>query len=288
MSDNKDLGGPFKKPKSLEFPKTFSGAVESIRKMMDANLSESEDGISSQMVDASKELTQTKTKVASLARIREVIFGMQDGLISSLVLVSSVYGATQNTGVTVIAGLAGAFGGTVSMSAGSFLSSKAEREVHEAQINLELQQFQDDPGSTIEQLIAILMQDGLSYRGALVIAEAMAEKDEILLRTVIEKKLGLSIDMVTEPWKDAFVMGISFFIGAFIPIIPYLVSDNPKILAFSIAFTGLSLFTMGVGKSRLTKKNPIISGLDILSIGILAGLAGYFFGTVLPGIFGIL
>ena len=119
----------------------------------------------------------------------------------------------------------------------------------------------------------------------------MAKNEDVLIRTVIEKELGLSLDEVSVPWKDAVVMGISFLLGTAVPILPYLMIDAPRVVAISIAATGLGLFAMGVGKSRFTKRNPIMSGIDILSIGILAATTGYFFlGTfhdrILPSIIG--
>ena len=270
---------------------SIARSLGNLKTSLEERTSGSDDFIETRILEARRNLSESKTKIASLARIRELIFGLQDGLISTVVLVSSVYGATSDNGLTIIAGLAGALGGTVSMSAGSFLSSRAEKEVLESQINIELTKFMDDPSKQIDQLVAALTTDGLTEEEAFSITETMAKNEDVLIRTVIEKELGLSLDEVSVPWKDAVVMGISFLLGTAVPILPYLMINGPSVVAISIAATGLGLFAMGVGKSRFTKKNPIISGIDILSIGILAATAGYFFlGTfhdrILPIIIG--
>lgn len=270
---------------------SIARSLGNLKTSLEERTSGSDDFIETRILEARRDLSESKTKIASLARIRELIFGLQDGLISTVVLVSSVYGATSDNGLTIIAGLAGALGGTVSMSAGSFLSSRAEKEVLESQINIELTKFMDDPSKQIDQLVAALTTDGLTEEEAFSITETMAKNEDVLIRTVIEKELGLSLDEVSVPWKDAVVMGISFLLGTAVPILPYLMINGPSVVAISIAATGLGLFAMGVGKSRFTKKNPIISGIDILSIGILAATAGYFFlGTfhdrILPIIIG--
>jgi hypothetical protein len=46
------------------------------------------------------------------------------------------------------------------------------------------------------------------------------------------------------------------------------------------------LFGIGVVKSRWTHRSWWASGLEILAIGAVAGVAGYFFGSVLPGLLG--
>ncbi|MEC8945402.1 MAG: VIT1/CCC1 transporter family protein [Chloroflexota bacterium] len=270
---------------------SIARSLGNLKTSLEERTSGSDDFIETRILEARRDLSESKTKIASLARIRELIFGLQDGLISTVVLVSSVYGATSDNGLTIIAGLAGALGGTVSMSAGSFLSSRAEKEVLESQINIELTKFMDDPSKQIDQLVAALTTDGLTEEEAFSITETMAKNEDVLIRTVIEKELGLSLDEVSVPWKDAVVMGISFLLGTAVPILPYLMINGPSVVAISIAATGLGLFAMGVGKSRFTKRNPIMSGIDILSIGILAATAGYFFlGTfhdrILPAIIG--
>ena len=270
---------------------SIARSLGNLKTSLEERTSGGDDFIETRILEARRDLSESKTKIASLARIRELIFGLQDGLISTVVLVSSVYGATSDNGLTIIAGLAGALGGTVSMSAGSFLSSRAEKEVLESQINIELTKFMEDPSKQIDQLVAALTTDGLTEEEAFSITETMAKNEDVLIRTVIEKELGLSLDEVSVPWKDAVVMGISFLLGTAVPILPYLMINGPIVVAISIAATGLGLFAMGVGKSRFTKRNPIMSGIDILSIGILAATAGYFFlGTfhdrILPAIIG--
>jgi len=63
--------------------------------------------------------------------VRDVIFGANDGLVSILALVAGVYGAITESHPILIAGIAGAVAGAISMGAGSYLSAKSEKEVTE-------------------------------------------------------------------------------------------------------------------------------------------------------------
>ena len=208
---------------------SIAKSLGNLKTSLEERTSGSDDFIETRILEARRDLSESKAKIASLARIRELIFGLQDGLISTVVLVSSVYGATSDNGLTIIAGLAGALGGTVSMSAGSFLSSRAEKEVLESQINIELTKFMEDPSKQIDQLVAALTTDGLTEEEAFSITETMAKNEDVLIRTVIEKELGLSLDEVSVPWKDAVVMGISFLLGTAVPILPYLMINGPSV-----------------------------------------------------------
>src|SRR4051812_35677884 len=81
-----------------------------------------------------------------LSEIREAVFGAQDGLISTLAVVSTVGGATGHAFPVMVAGLASALAGIFSMAAGEYMSSKSQREIFEAQIAAEAQEVEERPG----------------------------------------------------------------------------------------------------------------------------------------------
>jgi len=54
-----------------------------------------------------------------------------------------------------------------------------------------------------------------------------------------------------------------------------------------VAATAGVLFVIGVAKTRWTRGNPIVSGIEILVIGAVAGIVGFFFGNILPALLGV-
>ena len=61
----------------------------------------------------------------------------QDGLLSTVVLVTALAAATTTQATVVVAGLAAAMAGMISMATGTYLGSKAEKEVFRAEIENE-------------------------------------------------------------------------------------------------------------------------------------------------------
>lgn len=236
---------------------------------------------------AAHEVESEKERIARLSRIREVVFGAQDGLISTVALVSSVFGAVTDNFLIVLAGLAGALGGMISMAAGSFLSSKAQRELYEAEIAREAQEMEDHPGEEMAELIEIYRKEGLSYSDAISVAERVGSNKQVMLNTMIEKELGLSPELPGSPLLDGLTMGVSFVIAAFIPILPYFFMEGIGALIVSVSAAAVALFGMGAGKSILTKRPWLMAGLEVLLIGTAAGLLGYLLGTIVPGLFGV-
>jgi VIT1/CCC1 family predicted Fe2+/Mn2+ transporter len=48
----------------------------------------------------------------------------------------------------------------------------------------------------------------------------------------------------------------------------------------------LVLFAMGAGKARIAHANPLRGGLEVVGIGLLAAIAGYLLGSLLPHVLG--
>ena len=61
--------------------------------------------------------------------VRAGVFGVQDGIVSTFGLVMGVAGAQVSPEAVIIAGIAGAFSGAVSMGAGEYVSVKVQREM---------------------------------------------------------------------------------------------------------------------------------------------------------------
>src|ERR1700730_2172619 len=87
--------------------------------------------------EATEHIGVTRTRVARRSRVREIIFGTQDGLLTTLGLVSGVGGATSDRYSVLVAGVAGSVAGLIAMGAGAYISSKSQLEVLSAEVDRE-------------------------------------------------------------------------------------------------------------------------------------------------------
>ncbi|HZP27249.1 MAG TPA: VIT1/CCC1 transporter family protein [Dehalococcoidia bacterium] len=228
------------------------------------------------------EIHTEKSRIASLSRIREVIFGMQDGLLTTATLGAAVAGATTSSHTVIVAGLASAVGGTFSMAAGSFLGSRAEQQVQQAELDIEAREIQENPSEELAELIEAYRHEGFPYDEAERMAENVASSEETWLRTLAEKELGLSMETVPNPSKDAAAMGASYVVGAFLPLLPFFLMTGGIAVAISIGIAVASLFVMGFVKGKVVHRNPLYSALEITLIGSIVAAAGYFGGKAFP------
>ena len=238
----------------------------------------------SEFPQAVQEVATERWRVAAFGRIREVVFGAQDGLISTLALVTAVAAAVPDKSTVVIAGLAGALAGMISMGTGTYLGSKAEREVFQTEIEKEAKELEENPAEEMAELVFLYHQQGLSYHEAREMAEHIASDKELWLRTLVEKELGIDPDLATSPVKDALTMGGTFILAAMVPIIPYFFTGGNVAIGVSAGATLAALFALGLGKGRLVQRSPILQGVEILLIGAAAAGLGWVLGEIVPNL----
>jgi VIT1/CCC1 family predicted Fe2+/Mn2+ transporter len=226
-------------------------------------------------------------RVARRGRIREVVFGAQDGLLSTLALVTGVRGADAERYPILIAGLAGALSGTISMALGAYIAAKSQRDVFRAELESERRQLERRPHVEVIELADIFQAEGLDYDAANRAARAIATNPDVMLKTMAEKELGIVYDPSGSPLGDAATMGASFVVGAAVPILPYLVLDTTAGLVVSILLTLGTLFVMGVVKARLAGGHWLRSGAEIAGLAGAAAALAYVVGNVLPKVLGI-
>jgi vacuolar iron transporter family protein len=232
-------------------------------------------------------LAREKSSASALSEVREAVFGAQDGLTSVLAVVSTVGGATGQPFAVLVAGLAAAVAGMFSMAAGEYMSSKSQREIFEAQIAHEQIEVEQRPGEAEAEVAYLLQEEGLAPESAHRVAYELARNKDVLLKTMVQKELGLAVEYGAHAVRGALVMGASFGLAAMVPILPYLFLPVPWALFASVLLSGLGLFAMGALKSRWTERNWLVSGLEIFGLGAVAGIVGYFFGTLLPAALGV-
>ncbi len=232
-------------------------------------------------------LSEERRKASLLGEIREAIFGAQDGLVSTLAVVSTVAGASADRFAILVAGIATGLAGIFSMAAGEYMSSKSQREIFAAQIAGEREEVLERPGEAEAEMAYMLEEDGLPRQEALLMARTLAGHPDVLLKTMVEKELGLTGEHAEgSPLQGAWVMGASFGLGAAVPVLAYVVLPIGVATWAAVVATGGVLFGIGVVKSRWTRQHWLRSGLEILVLGAFAGVAGYLFGNVLPTVLG--
>src|SRR5579884_1190687 len=86
-----------------------------------------------------------RARVERVSRIREVVLGIQDGLLVPLGVVTGMAAANPGRTAILVAGLAEAVAGSIAMGAGSYLASEAEEAFYRAEIADERREIVEFP-----------------------------------------------------------------------------------------------------------------------------------------------
>jgi rubrerythrin/VIT1/CCC1 family predicted Fe2+/Mn2+ transporter len=233
------------------------------------------------------ELVSEPLRIERLGSIREVVFGGQDGLMSTFTVVAGLAAAGAPHHVVLLAGAVSAIAGILAMSVGTFLSSRAQRQVYEAELARERREIRDHPGEEIAELIASFTARGMSRADAVEVARRIARHPELLLSTLGMFELGLAPQRLGRPVRDAFVMAVAFGAAAVIPLAPFVMARVMLDLTLSGLLTVAALFVVGALKGRLAHLSMLRSGLEVVALGLGSGLIGFGLGRAAAVLLGV-
>jgi VIT1/CCC1 family predicted Fe2+/Mn2+ transporter len=214
--------------------------------------------------------------------LRPTVFGATDGLVANVSLIMGVAGASsEDPHAIVLAGVAGLLAGSFSMAVGEYVSVRSQRELLDYQVELQRLQLQHTPEQERAILVEIYRSRGLSRAEADLIVDRLLANPEQALDTFVREEIGLSAETMGSPITAAVGSLLAFAVGAFIPLLPYLLWAGAAAFVLSIVGTLTALFLVGLGVSRLTHRHPLRSGLRQAALGFLAAAVTYGVGTLL-------
>lgn len=214
------------------------------------------------------------------ARLRDAVFGTQDGLISTLGALTGIAAGTQQAHAVVIAGFVIVTVESLSMAAGSYLSSKSQREYLEKLLREEEEQIRTNPDQERQEIWQMYRLRGYEDKEIEVIANRLMSNPQLLLEDMAHKELGIALETLEEPLGNAVVMGTAYVVGGSIPIIPYLFFPLSAAMIVSNAGTAAALFLFGGLKGRVVKQSWWHSGLEMLLVAGVAAVAGFLIGRI--------
>ena len=225
--------------------------------------------------------SEGRHRAAAGGALRAGVFGVNDGLLSNLLLIVGVAGGTSNRNIILLAGLAGLLAGAFSMAAGEWVSVQSQRELYEREIAVEREELAAFPEEELGELILIYQAKGLSDEEARALARRIMRRPESALDTLTREELGLAPGELGSPWVAAVSSFGSFAVGAFIPVIPFLFGAGSAALAVAVVLSAATLFVVGSAIGLLTGRNPVRGGLRMVGIAVIVGLASNLVGRLI-------
>lgn len=210
--------------------------------------------------------------------VREIVFGLEDSLVSTLGTVTGVAVGTGDAYIVLLTGIVLVFVEALSMSAGSYLSSKSAAELYEERRRQDTARVLSERISDNEALHELFERKGFSKAEISVAMEAIGRERRLWLKEVKRSEYRLIPAQATSPEFAGIVMGVFYLLGGFFVLVPYLSLPISVAMPVTVIMSVIALYFVGVAKAKLTNVPVIKSGVEMLTVSLGAALLGFFIG----------
>ena len=217
-----------------------------------------------------------ESHLRSSALLTDIVIGMSDGLTVPFALAAGLSGATSNSAIIVIAGIAEICAGSIAMGLGGYLAGKTEQDHYSSEVRREYNEVENLRHLEIQETKEFFANIGLSEDLQVRATEEIAQDKDRWVDFMMKYELGLEKPDPKRARKSALNIGLSYIAGGIIPLSPYFfISNSTEALRISAVATLICLFTFGFFKSKITGINPWIGALRVMLIGAMAAAAAY-------------
>lgn len=216
----------------------------------------------------------------------EVVYGSVDGIVTTFAVVAGAAGADLGLDIVLILGLANLFADGLSMSIGSYLSKKSERDNYDKHFQTEKWEIENLPEAERKEVEDIYRAKGFEGTELEIVVNRITSNKLVWIETMMKDELGLSLDS-RSPLKAGFATLCAFIIAGAIPLVAYLLGTfggvllDPFILSCIVA--SLAFVLIGYLKTYITKIGLLRSVSETLILGLAAATVAYFVGDFLEG-----
>ena len=220
--------------------------------------------------------------------IHDVVYGGNDGIVTTFAVVAGTVGADMPHVVIVVLGIANLIADGTSMGTGAYLSLKSERDQYTRIRKEELDEIERLPEMERAEIEEIYEAKGFNKKQSAMIADVIASDKDVWADTMMLEEHGMSIDQTDKPIWHGVMTFIAFVIFGAVPLIPYLFGiEESKRFSVAIVATVIALAILGLTRSYITRERLIRGPIEIVAVGILGAVVAYIIGVGLKELVGV-
>ena len=219
------------------------------------------------------------------AHIKDIVYGANDGIITTFAVVTGAIGANLPISVVIILGFANLLADGFSMAASNFLGTKSEQALFKKEEYREHEEVQYMPEVEKDEVRGVFLNRGFSEKQSQQLVEIISLNKNFWIDFMMRYELGMDVPKEGNEWKAATATFLAFVIAGSFPLLPFVAfAGGSYLIAYSVAATGISLFAVGSARTIFTKKSWFISGLEMLIVGGIAASVSYLVGYAISAI----
>lgn len=231
-------------------------------------------------------LRREHRKTAVSEYLREIVYGGNDGIVTTFAVVAGFAGAKADPASSVVPvvsvllfGLANLLADGLSMGLGSFLSLRADQDVYRSEKAKEAYEITHEPDSEFAETIEILKRKQFSEKDATALATIYRNNPYYWTEFMMKDELEMTNPENEKPVFVALSTFLAFVGFGFIPLIPFVFRFEAEHFVTSVLFTATALLLLGFLRAFVTKRRPFRGIVETLFVGGISASVAYGVGT---------
>lgn len=211
----------------------------------------------------------------------DIIIGLSDGLTVPFALTAGL-SSLGSSRLVITGGMAELVSGSISMGLGGYLAAKSELDYYKSEVKKEKLQFFKKPELINQDAAEIMLDLGASESTIASFLKDLDSQPKNLIDFVIRFGKGLEEPAEGREFTSAITIGLGYFLGGFVPLVPYFFCSVVKTgLIVSVIVMIVTLFIFGYVKTSISlgedcgTAKKVNEGLQMVAIGSVAAGAAW-------------
>jgi VIT1/CCC1 family predicted Fe2+/Mn2+ transporter len=202
--------------------------------------------------DSTSQVTITEGRLVSPRVMSDMIIGLSDGLTVPFSLTAGL-SSLGNSKLVITGGLAELVSGVISMGLGGYLAAKSESDYYEHQVAKECTIFIACQCQATQTIQEVLAEYQLSSQTIKAFVADLEKSQEYYVNFILKFGRGLEAPDPGREFTSALTIGLAYFFGGFIPLIPYFFTATVVWgLYISAIVMAITLFLFGCTKTVIS------------------------------------
>lgn len=208
--------------------------------------------------------------------LKDIIYGANDGIITTFAIVAGVAGASLDGTVVILLGAANLLADGFSMAASNYLGSKSERDYTVRERRMEELELRHEPKEEYAQMSMFLRRKGYTKNDSDAMVPLLSKNKQFWLDIMTREELGVGPpDSLGQPVRAASATFLAFVCAGAVPLMPYFFFANGDVFTMAAISTATALFFIGVLRSSFTGQRWHKAGIEMFLVGGMAAVIAY-------------
>ncbi len=236
------------------------------------------EGKTVRMHDHIRQRRQRHLKTAG-GYIGDMVYGANDGIITTFAVVAGSAGAGLSSSVVVILGLANLVADGLAMATGNYLGLRSRQRYEAMERQTEEEEVEQWPEEEREEIREIYRAKGFSGSLLTRVTATLTKDRTRWVDEMLLAELGIVSEEGRPLWYHGAATFVAFVIAGSIPLLPYLFpSANASSFTLASGGAAVTLFSVGSFRTVVTGGRWWREGLEMLAVGGIAAVAAYGIG----------